>query len=299
MGVDLAHYHGWQGRLHSPWWSCVSLVRVALLQVFRRKGYWVILALALLNFLFFLTVIYLSTQLPPQFQVWMSRDAFLRRIGFQAVPDEGGRNGYIEFMQRQSVVVMILLAFAGSLLVGADFRQGALPFYLSRGIGRAQYILGKILAISALVGTVTVLPALGLFLAYGLFSETWDYWWDNWLLVPGILGYGAVLSLTLSIILVTLAAYLQKMAPIAIVWSSFFVLLRMLARVLARDGDSRYWNLLDPWQDMRYVGMWCFGRWQSPQDAELTPYALTLLLVVCGLMLAALAVRVRAVEVVR
>ena len=51
MGIDVANYHGWSGRRTSPWLACAVMVRVALLQVFRRKSYWIVLALGLLNFL--------------------------------------------------------------------------------------------------------------------------------------------------------------------------------------------------------------------------------------------------------
>ena len=63
-------------------------------------------------------------------------------------------------MQQQSVVVMILLAFSGSLLVGSDFRMKSLPFYLSRRVDRRHYIVGKLMAISVIVSLLTTVPAL-------------------------------------------------------------------------------------------------------------------------------------------
>src|SRR5690606_15904011 len=120
MGIDLAHYHGWQGKLQSPWMATLALVRVALLQVFRRKMYWVILAIGLLQFLQFFSIIFGITQLklPEQMQ-----NRLLLNFGFSAVPEPGQENGYTIFIVRQSVVVVILLAFAGSTIVGSDFHQ--------------------------------------------------------------------------------------------------------------------------------------------------------------------------------
>lgn len=299
MGIDISHYHGWQGQLRSPWLACLAIVRVALLQVLRRKGYWFVLSLGLLNFLMFFALIYLSTQLPPPFQQFVSRDQMLSRMGFTAVPDRDGENGYVEFIERQSFVVMVLLAFSGSLLVGADFRQGALPFYLSRRIGRAHYILGKLVAVGTVVWLVTVIPALLLFVEYGMFTSSFDYWLENWTLVPGILGYGLVLGGALSIFLVTISAYLERMAPIAIVWASLFFMLRVIARLLARESGNDRWYLIDPWRDIRYVGSWFFGSWQDPQKAELAPLAAIILAVVCTILLGMLVYRVRAVEIVK
>ena len=55
-------YHGWQGELQSPGWGCLALVRVGLVQVFRRKLYWFVLGLCFLQFAFFLMSIYAITQ---------------------------------------------------------------------------------------------------------------------------------------------------------------------------------------------------------------------------------------------
>ncbi|MEK6238082.1 MAG: hypothetical protein N2C14_25500 [Planctomycetales bacterium] len=135
MGIDVGHYHGWEGRLRSPWIACLAIVRVALLQVFRRKGYWIVLALGMLNFLMFFALIYFSTQLPSllpgPLRGRVHRGDMASRMGFDATPQtaENGerngreRNGYLEFMKRQSLIVTLLLAFCGSLLVVADFRQ--------------------------------------------------------------------------------------------------------------------------------------------------------------------------------
>ena len=183
-------------------------------------------------------------------------------------PEDVMRSGYFEFMQRQSVIVMILLAFSGSLLVGSDFRLGALPFYLARRIDRRHYILGKLLAVSAVVSLLTLLPALVLFIEYGLFTSSFEYWRENWQVPLAILVYGLVLCSVLSIFLVTLSAYLQRTAPIAIAWSSLFVMLATVARQLRMSTGNAYWGLLDPWRDIRVVGRLVFGADRGDPDAQ-------------------------------
>lgn len=295
MGLDTAHYHGWDGKLRSPWWSCLAIVSVALRQVFRRRSYWVVIALGLLNFLLFWSVIYAVTQfeIPPQAQ-----ERLLEVFGFSPKAGNVTDNGYIQFMQRQSIVVMILLAFSGSLLVGSDFRFNSLPFYLSRRIDRRHYIVGKLLAVSAVVTLLTTLPALLLFVEYGLFTSSLDYWKDNWRIPISVLVYGAALCVVLSIWLVTLSAYLQKMAPIAITWSSLFVMLGTMAEQLSDATGNETWALLDPWRDIRYVGRLCFGVFRNPGDETRAWWALAILVVACSVALVALVRRVRAVDVV-
>jgi hypothetical protein len=295
MGLDTSHYHGWHGRLHSPWLASAAIVRVALLQVFRRKAYWLVIGLGLLNFLIAWAIIYAVTQ------IRMPEDAraeLLRNFGFSASASGDEENGYIMFMQNQSLVVMLLLAFSGSLLVGSDFRLGSLPFYLSRRIDRRHYVAAKLAAVGLIVSLMTTLPALLLFVEYGLFTSSTDYWLENWRIVISILGYGLVLSAVLSVLLVTLSAYLQRAAPIAITWASIFVLLATIATQMREATDNKYWHLIDPWRNMRYVGRLCFDRLSDPLDRSIAGWAAAILAGVCLVSIAALMRRVRAVEVV-
>ncbi len=62
MELDRAHYHGWRGELRTPWAACLAIVRVALVQVFRNKAYWLVLGLGTLRFLAFWSIIYAVTQ---------------------------------------------------------------------------------------------------------------------------------------------------------------------------------------------------------------------------------------------
>ncbi len=295
MGIDIANYHGWHGELSRPARGVFSIVRVALLQVLRQKTYWLLLALGLAQFILFWSVIYAVTQLElPQ----DAKQTILREFGFSAQTDEKRDNGYMVFMERQSVVVMILLAFSGSLLVGADFRQRTLPFYLSRRIGKRHYIIGKLLAVSSLILILTVIPALALFIEYGALTTGLTYWLENWRIAAAVLTYGAVLCLANSVWLVSLSAYLQRAAPIAITWSSLLIMPGRLGEFLWKASDNEYWRLLDPWRDMRLAGQLFFGKFRKDFDKGLAWWALALITGITVVALLALVRRVRAVDIV-
>ena len=295
MELDQARYHGWQGRLQTPWVACIAIVRVAIVQVFRNKAYWLLLGLGALRFLAFWTIIYAITQLslPDKMQ-----DNFLKEFGFTANTDVDQNNGYIAFMEGQNIIVMILLAFSGSLLVGSDFRLKSLPFYLSRRIDRRHYIVGKLLAVSAVVSILTILPALALFVEYGMFTASTDYWVENWRIPVSVLSFGLVICVVNSILLVTISAYLQRIVPITITWASLFLLLGRVGDFLFRETKDEYWRLLDPWRCMRLVGRLCFGTFRREIDEQLAWYALGILGTVCVVALFALVHRVRAVDIV-
>jgi ABC-2 type transport system permease protein len=296
MDFDQARYHGWEERrLRSPWAACLSIVRVAIIQVLRNKAYWVVLGLGTLRFMAFWSIIWAVTQLPlPE----DTNQMFLKEFGFTASSDVEQNNGYIRFMEGQQIIVMILLAFSGSLLVGADFRLRALPFYLARRIDRQHYIVGKLLAVSAVIVLLTVLPALMLFIEYGMFTASTQYWIDNWQIPVSVLAFGLVLCVVNSILLVTLSAYLQRVVPITITWATIFILLGVLAGYLRRATGNETWRLLDPWWDMRIVGRLCFGSFRTQTEEDLAWKAFGLLALVCSVALAALVHRVRAVDIV-
>jgi hypothetical protein len=295
MLLDHARYHGWQGTLQSPWLACLAIVRVALVQMFRNKAYWLLLGLGLLRFMAFWTIIYAVTQLTLPAK---TQHMLLREFGFTANTDVNQDNGYIAFIDGQNIIVMILLAFAGSMLVGSDFRQKTLPFYLSRRIDKVHYIVGKLLAVSSVIALLTVVPALLLFIEYGMFTSSLDYWIDNWRIPVSVLAFGAVICLVNSILLVTVSAYLQRIVPITIAWASLFLLLGRLGGYLYRETKVESWRLLDPWRDMRLVGRLCFGSFRDDADRALAWWALAILGTLCAAALVALVHRVRAVDVV-
>jgi hypothetical protein len=293
MGIDNARYHGWQGELRSPWWGCLALVRVGLLQIFRRKSYWLLLAVGLLHFLTAWIMIYIATQFK---ESQFAQQAILSAFSFEATPTAGKENAYVEFMFRQNIIVMALLAFSGSTLVGADFRLRSLAFYLSRRIDRRHYILGKLLSIGTLCAILTVAPALLLFFEYGMFTENFDYWTNNWRIPLAVLGYGFIQCTVMSVWIAAISAYLQNVAPIAIVWASLFVLMAGFAALFV-DEDSA-WRLLDPLECMRYAGRLCFGTFESAREAKIARWAIGILAATCVVALAALTHRVRAVDIV-
>src|SRR5437867_12165297 len=61
-GVDRAHYHGWEGRLRSPWFGALAVARVALWQILRRKLYWIVIALGLTHFLLIFALVFFAAQ---------------------------------------------------------------------------------------------------------------------------------------------------------------------------------------------------------------------------------------------
>jgi ABC-2 type transport system permease protein len=322
-GIDRAHYHGWHGPLRSPWLGALAVARVALWQIFRRKLYWLVIALGLMHFLLIFAVVFFAAQVeantggakvPEQApadapgekpgekqragRAYGAGAWILGLANFTPQPGDGRDNGYMAFMERQSYVVIILLAFSGSLVAGSDFQHRALAFYLSRGIDRRHYLLGKWLGLAAVISILTVLPALVLFVQYGMYSSNLDYWLEYWWMPLTIGGYGLVMCLVLGLSVMALSVYLRRTAPIAITCFSVYILLERIGWQMSDWTKNQRWRLLSPWRDMRYAARYCCDPFFMPEDRDLGPWALAILAGICLVCVAALYHRVQAVEVV-
>src|SRR5262245_29718883 len=312
---NLLRYRPWRGTFHGPWRGVWAITRVALGLMFRRKLFWGLYGLSVMIFLFYFYGQYL--------QVWLEQkvteenlrlggtffprnvrpEVMLRALS-NALQLNGSANTYAYFIWFEGFIVMVILALVGSVLVGNDFHHGSLPFYLSKPINRWHYVAGKCLAIAIFINLMTTLPALVLFAEYG-FIEDWSYYWNQSRLFVGILAYGGVLTITLSLLLMATATWLRRTVPMVMVWATLFVLGRLMASWLV-DGLrlSPRWRLIDLWNDMYLVGQWCLG---TPHEAlrptrqlqPAYPEAALAVRAVCLLCLSYLHRRIRAVEIVR
>ncbi len=267
-------------------------MRTGLWLVLRRKIFWPLLALGLLNFLFAFAVVYIKAQFTAQ---GMPVGGFLDQVMLT-----GTGRAYLDFMFFQSLATMLLLSFAGSMLIGGDYQQSGLTFYLSRRIGKRHYIVGKIGAIGSVVALITVVPALLLYIEYGLFSSSFQYFLDSPRILAGILGYGALMAVTFSLVLAALASWLPRTAPLVMTWAGLFILLPPLAEAFSAMREKSYWALLDLPRDLYLLGSWCFDNLEAgSENARLAEAAVWFVPAVCLVSLLALVRRVRAVEVVR
>lgn len=276
----------------APWRVCWPIARTGLLLVLRRRLFWFLLSLGMINFLFLFATIYLKAELSSQ-NPNIAR--FVDRV-LDSVSGEG--RTYRDFMFAQGTVTMLLLGLAGEMLVGNDFRHGGLIYYLSRRLGRRHYLAGKLLASMTIVWLITTVPAFILFIQYGLLTKSFEYFWVNWRIVLGILGYGLCMAVPLSLVLFALAAWLQRTVPLLMAWAGVFLFLPVVGALLREIYDDRRWNLLNLWRNIRLLGSWCFGAVTREQDQQLLGSALTIVLIVCFVALVVSILRIRAVRVV-
>lgn len=303
MGIDVIGYRPWRdagdrGKLRPRLLRFWPIARSGFTLLVRRRSFWVLLVLGLFHFLFYFAIIYGLTELnmagagrrvPP----------FIRGMLFTATGDS-----YRQFLLAQGTVVMMMLAFAGSYLVGNDFRFHSLAFYLSRPIGKFQYYLGKLIPLFSASALLTLVPALVLFFEYGAFTNSFDYWIEHARVFFAILGCGLLISLSATVVLLGVAAWCRRTLPILLVWGGVFFFLPLVAGLLRRHfrrqwgADPWPWSLMDFWSNLRWISNVLFG-YRTEIYGERIPWSL---LVIGGLLAVSVAAfwrRIRATEVVR
>jgi ABC-2 type transport system permease protein len=323
MSVNLLHYRGWQGHFRGPMASVWPIARVALGTLLRRRVFWVVYTFGLLMFLMFFFGTYLLDWVESQIprtpvkvgKIAPNPEQMIRMVRQGLRVLNGGQETFAVFFGYQGTMVMVMLALAGSVLVGNDISQRSLSFYLAKPIHRWHYLLGKFLAVGVVVNLLTTLPALILFLQHGL--EDWGYFTNpdffqeestgngpaSWPLLLGILGYGLILTVFLSVMLVAVATWVKRTVPLVMVWTSLFLFSRLLAglfvNVLKLDAS---WRLLDLWNNLSLLGKACLGFEHDQIRPTPQPQFWEASLVLAGVTtvcLIYLNLRTRAVDIIR
>jgi hypothetical protein len=334
MSAALLHYRAWQGEFRRPLTAVWPIARVALLMLLRRRLFWVLYGCGLLLFLMFFFGTYLfawaevqlsaAVNQPPRFGPDPRQVLRFVRQAMRVL--NGGRDTFSYFYSYQGVMVIVTLSLAGAVLVGNDFNQRSLVFYLAKPIRRWHYLLGKCLAVAAVVTMMTTVPALVLYGQHVM--DDWDYLLNPHYferhedvlnpvsffeeppsgpaglpLLLGVLGYGTLLSVVLSILLVATASWMRRTMPLIMVWVSLFFFLRILANILVEGLKyDVHWRLLDLWNNLTLLGQACLGfahEQIGPKPQPSFAHAAFVLVGVCSVCLIYLNRRTRGVEVVR
>lgn len=311
QGGRMLRYRPWRGTLSGPARSIWAIARTALGLMFRRKVFWGFYGFAVLIFLVYFFAQYLSAFVASQ----LGSEPITIGSGYSRVTltpadavqifEKRNLNGsgltFANFIWSEGFTVMVVLAFAGAMLIGNDFQHRSLPFYLAKPISRWHYLAGKCLAIGVFVNLATTVPALVLFVQYGLLKDDWNYFVDSWPLLLGILGYGLLLTVTLSLILAATATWLQKTVPLVMVWTAMFAMCRGMSRWLVDELKfDPSWRLIDLWNNLYLLGTGLLSVPHREVKPDPQPQYWEAALVVGAVCLACLIYlrrRIRAVEV--
>lgn len=317
MSLSLLGYRSWTGKLGSSMRSIWPISRVSLMLVFRQKLYWVLYILALMTFFVFFFGIYLFSQIDTENIAPVKTPGIPGQAASRFFADikttiqkdlklTGDVETYRNFYVLQGYYVMVVLALAGSLIIGNDYRFGSLAFYLSKPMGHWHYLTGKILTVAIFTLLMTLVPAVVLYIECSMLMEE-GYFESHLKLLGGITVYGLAIAFVLGVLVVTLASAVRRTAPLVMLWIAILAICPVMGNLFVdRLGYSANWRLIDLWNDLYVFGSWCLNISPVPPTGQrgfirrqpgLIPTVLVLgsLMVVC---LVYLHRKIRAVEVV-
>ena len=276
------------GQLRAIFAIARSNVRV----IFRYWFFWVLVALAMLHFLITFALIYLKSQM-----------AVSDELGFASqlidqIQVTGSGRAYMEFLLRQTEGVYITLAYASAVLLATDFQAGGINFYLSKPIGRVQYLLGKLLALFVVVGIQTLVPALALFVEAALYAENFKYVSDHTHVLLGIFAYSAVIMVVPSLLGLAIAVTFRKTAPIIVVWIGFLFIIPAFGGLLRAVFNNGNWMMMGLRYDLRVIGGALFGIISKAGETRL-PWVLVIIIALSVLSLVFVLRQLKPVEVVQ
>jgi ABC-2 type transport system permease protein len=120
-----------------------------------------------------------------------------------------------------------------------DFRDNALPLYLSRPLTRVEYVLGKAAAIATLTSLVTWVPSL---LLVGLQASLADGWLAaNWWIAPAVFLAAWSAILLFALVCLAVAAVLRRRAASEAAFVALFFVVPLIARIVDQFLHMEWW----------------------------------------------------------
>lgn len=153
MGVHERRYRPYDGPTTASAWRFLVVPRYAFREVLATRSF---LAVFVASFFWPLACIG---------YIYLRHNA--NALAILQIPLEGlsaiDVTFFFTFLRVQVWFAFVLTFLTGPGLVAADFRNNALPLYLSRPFSRAEYVGGKLVVLVALMSAVTWIPGLLLF----------------------------------------------------------------------------------------------------------------------------------------
>lgn len=290
MAVYEQTYKRYQGFLTPEWSRFLVLPRYAFRDVFKGRMFAIFFALCFLPPFAGLLMIYLHHNLTALKSLGLPLEE-LR----QALPIDA------EFFWRglwvQGGLTFVITLLVGPALVAPDLRNNGLALYLSRPFSRAEYVLGKMFVLVALLSLLTWIPGLLLFL-FQSYLEGGGWMLDH-LGIAGALFAGSwmwILMLSLLALVVSATVKWKPVARVALM-AIFFVLMGFGGAI--NEALDTWWGmLLSSWHVIGSIWLSLFGL--GPSD-DLPPAGAAWIAWIAGCLLClwVLSRRLRAYEVVR
>ena len=286
MPIHTQDYRHWEGTLkprhYTRWWI---IAKAELKLLAQRKIVRLIVAIPpLIYILSHAILIYLANVLPENFINFNIESGFFQKYLFRIEPFPS------------AFLVALVVIFGGSGLIATDLKNNALSLYLSKPLSWIDYLIGKFAVIGILLGCLTAVPGLLLFLEQALLADI-SFLKENYWVPFSIIAYSVLLILSVSLLMLLFSSLTSNpryaIIGFCAVWFGSPIIQQML-RMGLRSSKTAVVSL---WANYDILGSTLFD--DSHSHAVHWVWSLLTLLALIALCLFVLHRRIRAVEIVK
>ena len=288
MPIHTQDYRHWEGALnpsnYTRWWI---IAKADLKLLAQRKIIRLIVAIPpVIYIIVHAILIYISNQVPDAL-LWFEVDAeFFQKFLFRN-PSTGPPSSFL---------IALIAIFGGSGLIATDLKNNVLSLYLSKPISWIDYLIGKFAVIGILIGCLTLVPGLLLFLEHALLTDS-TFLKENYWVPLSIIIYSVVITVSAGLLMLLFSSLTSnpRYATIGFcaVWFGSPVVYEIVKAITRTSRIA----IVSIWANYDILGSALF----NASHDHVVHWAWALL-VILGLMVLCLFVlhrRIRAVEVVK
>jgi len=257
-------------------WTVIASAGIR--QMLAKRKFLALLVVAWLPFVVRAVQMYLAANFPQMSMIAPSAETFR------------------QFLEQQSVFTFFITIFTGAGLIANDLRANALQIYLSKPLGRADYIAGKFAVLAFFLLLVTWLPATMLLIVQIVFAGNLNFVKANLFLLPAIAVYTAIETIVLSLVMLALSSLSKSARFVGIMYAGMLFFTHALYGVVFLVTRNTRFSWMSLLANLQHIGDVIFrvsSRYDTP--GWVTVLALAAIVGVAGLVLER---RVRGVEVV-
>ena len=278
MPIHDQSYRRYGGRRDLAGQAWMVIARSGIRTILRKRLFLGLLLMAWIPFVVGAVMVYLNASFPQFTLLAMTAQRFR------------------EFLGTQDIFVFFITIWVGAGLVANDKRANALQIYLSKPLTRTEYIIGKLVILSAFLLMVTWVPAILLLLLQLAFSGNFTFLRQNLYLFPAVTVFSCLQVLTSAFTILALSSLSKSSRYVAILYAGAYLFSHAVYGVIYAITGSTKMSWLSLPGNLNQIGDIVFRvqpRYSTPAYVSVLAMA-----VVIGVSIWVLERRVRGVEVV-
>ncbi|MCP4896330.1 MAG: ABC transporter permease subunit [bacterium] len=242
MAVYEREWRRYEGHTTPSRMRFLVITRFALKDAFASRFFTMFYFASLLPFLVGLFLVYLSHNL-----------TLIESMGLTEDFMGGLTTAFFQYLFLwQAVPAFFIAVIVSPNLIAPDLSNSALSLFLSRPIGRTDYVLGKILVLIALLSPVTWFASL-IVLSLQAYLEGGMWWWDNIrIFLAHLVGHGTWI-LVIALLSLAISAWVRfKPAARGVLLGGFFIF-QAVSEIFKGISRTAWGDLVDPLESIYIV----------------------------------------------